>query len=78
MRKIWATREALASLDIPPIISIVFCRGYAILRGWCTWRRLPHQGLVAEVDPLEDILAGRSVATGCRRQKARIVPPGAR
>ena len=53
VRKIWATREAMAALDIPPIVPIVFADVADL--GRMVPGDAPHQGLVAEVDPLEDI-----------------------
>jgi 23S rRNA (guanosine2251-2'-O)-methyltransferase len=53
VRKIWATREAMASLDIPPIIPVTFADVTDLAR--LVPSDAPHQGLVAEVDPLEDI-----------------------
>ena len=53
VRKMWVTREAAASLDIPPVIPIVFADVQDLAR--LVPGDAPHQGLVAEVDPLEDI-----------------------
>jgi len=53
VRKIWATREAMASLDIPPIIPVTYADVTDLAR--LVPSDAPHQGLVAEVDPLEDI-----------------------
>ncbi|WP_242150384.1 23S rRNA (guanosine(2251)-2'-O)-methyltransferase RlmB [Sphingomonas sp. BAUL-RG-20F-R05-02] len=53
VRKIWATREAMASLDIPPIIPVTYAEVTDLAR--LVPSDAPHQGLVAEVDPLEDI-----------------------
>ena len=53
VRKMWVTREAAASLDIPPVIPVVFADVQDLAR--LVPGDAPHQGLVAEVDPLEDI-----------------------
>lgn len=53
VRKMWVTREAAASLDIPPVIPIVYADVQDLAR--LVPGDAPHQGLVAEVDPLEDI-----------------------
>jgi 23S rRNA (guanosine2251-2'-O)-methyltransferase len=53
VRKIWATREAMASLDIPPVIPVTYAEVTDLAR--LVPSDAPHQGLVAEVDPLEDI-----------------------
>lgn len=53
VRKLWVTREAAASLDIPPVIPIVYADVADLAR--LVPGDAPHQGLVAEVEPLEDI-----------------------
>jgi len=62
VRKLWATREALASLDIPPVIPITFAEVTDLAR--LVPGDAPHQGLVAEVDPLEDIWLGDLLEQG--------------
>ena len=56
VRKIWGTREALAPLDLPPVLPIVYADVADL--GRMVPSDAPHQGLVAEVDPLEDIWLG--------------------
>ncbi|MBB3878171.1 MULTISPECIES: 23S rRNA (guanosine(2251)-2'-O)-methyltransferase RlmB [Sphingomonas] len=56
VRKIWGTREALAALDLPPILPVTFADAADL--GRLVPADAPHQGLVAEVDPLEDIWLG--------------------
>lgn len=56
VRKIWATREAMAALDIPPVIPVVYADVADLAR--LVPSDAPHQGLVAEVDPLEDMWLG--------------------
>ncbi len=56
MRKIWGTREALAALDLPPVLPVTFADVADL--GRLVPADAPHQGLVAEVDPLEDIWLG--------------------
>ena len=62
VRKMWATREALASLDIPPVIPITYAEVTDLAR--LVPSDAPHQGLVAEVDPLEDIWLGDLLEQG--------------
>jgi 23S rRNA (guanosine2251-2'-O)-methyltransferase len=62
VRKLWATREALASLDIPPGLQITFAEVTDLAR--LVPGDAPHQGLVAEVDPLEDIWLGDLLEQG--------------
>ena len=53
-RKLWATREGLASLDgeLPPDFPLEFADGADLAR--LVARDAPHQGLVLECQPLED------------------------
>jgi 23S rRNA (guanosine2251-2'-O)-methyltransferase len=52
VRRLWGTREALATLDLPPVLSITPA-GAGDLAGMVP-AGAPHQGLVAEVEPLPD------------------------
>ena len=52
--RIWATREAVAGLEIPSTIPVVFSDVADL--GKMVPRDAPHQGLVAEVERLDDIL----------------------
>jgi 23S rRNA (guanosine2251-2'-O)-methyltransferase len=52
--RIWATREAVVGLDIPTSVPVVFSDVADL--GKMVPRDAPHQGLVAEVGRLEDIL----------------------
>jgi len=52
--RIWATREAAAEHDIPSGIPLTFADGADLARH--VPRDAPHQGIVAEVERLEDIL----------------------
>jgi 23S rRNA (guanosine2251-2'-O)-methyltransferase len=54
--KLWATREALAQLDIPPVLPVVYADVADL--GRLVPGDAPHQGLVLEVDALEDIWLG--------------------
>jgi len=56
VRKIWGTREALAALDLPPVVPITYAEASDL--GRLVPADAPHQGIVAEVDPLEDIWLG--------------------
>ena len=57
-RKLWATREGLASLDgeLPPDFPLEFAEGPDLAR--LVARDAPHQGLVLECDALEDRFLG--------------------
>lgn len=53
VKRIWGTREALGALDLPPVVPISYAEVTDLAR--LVPRDAPHQGLVIEVDPLEDI-----------------------
>lgn len=54
-RKLWATREGIDSLDgeLPPDFPVEFADGADLAR--LVVRDAPHQGLVLECEPLEDM-----------------------
>ena len=62
VRKLWGTREALASLDLPPVLPVVYADVADL--GRMVPGDAPHQGLVAEVDPLEEIWLGDLLEQG--------------
>ncbi len=51
--KIWATRDALAQMELPPGLPIQYCEVTDLAR--FVPRDAPHQGVVAEIAPLEDV-----------------------
>jgi 23S rRNA (guanosine2251-2'-O)-methyltransferase len=62
VRKMWATREALVGLDIPPVIPITYADVADL--GRLVPGDAPHQGLIIEVEPLEDIWLGDLLEQG--------------
>jgi 23S rRNA (guanosine2251-2'-O)-methyltransferase len=56
VRKLWGTREALSALDLPPVLPITYADVADL--GRLVPADAPHQGLVAEVEPLEEIWLG--------------------
>ncbi|MHA3840655.1 23S rRNA (guanosine(2251)-2'-O)-methyltransferase RlmB [Sphingomonas aestuarii] len=56
VRKIWGTREALGALTLPSDLPIVYADAADL--GRLVPGDAPHQGLVAEVDALEDVWLG--------------------
>ncbi|MBB3694150.1 23S rRNA (guanosine(2251)-2'-O)-methyltransferase RlmB [Sphingomonas sp. BK580] len=71
VRKVWGTREALAPLDLPPVLPIVFAEAPDL--GRLVPADAPHQGLVAEVDPLEDVWLGDLLEEGRADQRPLVV-----
>lgn len=62
VRKVWGTREALAALDLPPVLPVTFADVADL--GRLVPADAPHQGLVAEVEPLEDMWLGDLLIEG--------------
>jgi 23S rRNA (guanosine2251-2'-O)-methyltransferase len=62
VRKMWGTREALAGLALDPAIPVNFADVADL--GRLVPHDAPHQGLVIEVDPLEEIWLGDLLDTG--------------
>ncbi len=71
VRKVWGTREALAALDLPPVLPVTFADVADL--GRLVPSDAPHQGLVAEVDPLEDMWLGDLLAQGRDDQRPLVV-----
>ena len=71
VRKIWGTHEALAGLDIPSHIPITYAQGQDMAR--LVPGDAPHQNMVAEVDPLEEIWLGDLLAQGKDDQRPLLV-----
>jgi 23S rRNA (guanosine2251-2'-O)-methyltransferase len=62
VRKLWGTRDAIGALDLPPVIPIIYADVADL--GRMVPADAPHQGLVIEVDPLEDIWLGDLIDQG--------------
>ena len=71
VRKLWGTREALAGLDLPPVLPVTFADVADL--GRLVPADAPHQGLVAEVEPLEEIWLGDLLLEGRDDQRPLIV-----
>jgi len=56
VRKLWGTREALAALDLPPVLPVTYADAADL--GRLVPPDAPHQGLVAEGEPLEELWLG--------------------
>ena len=62
IQRMWATREAAESLELPNGLPVTFADVADLAR--LVPHDAPHQGLVIEVDPLEDIWLGDLLAQG--------------
>jgi len=71
VRKIWGTHDALANLDIPSTIPVTFANAADL--GRLVPSDAPAQGLVAEVDPLEEIWLGDLLAQGADDDRPLVV-----
>jgi 23S rRNA (guanosine2251-2'-O)-methyltransferase len=71
IRKLWGTREAIGLLDLPATLPVVFADGADL--GRMVPQDAPHQGLVAEVDPLEDVWLGDLLADGAGDRRPLLV-----
>ncbi|NYT40651.1 23S rRNA (guanosine(2251)-2'-O)-methyltransferase RlmB [Sphingomonas sp. R-74633] len=71
VRKIWGTHEALAGMDIPATIPITYANAADL--GRLVPNDAPHQGLVIEVDPLEEIWLGDLLAQGAGDNRPLLV-----
>ena len=72
VRKIMGTREALAALAIPPVIPVTYADVADLAR--LVPADAPHQGLVAEVDALEEVWLGDLLEQGAGDPKGRQRP----
>jgi len=71
VRRMWGTREALAVLQVPPIIPVTYADVADL--GRLVPADAPHQGLVIEVDPLEDVWLGDLLDAGRDDRRPLIV-----
>ena len=62
VRKLWGTREALGALDLPPVLPIVYSDVTDLAR--MVPGDAPHQGMVCEVEALDDIWLGDLLEEG--------------
>jgi len=71
IRKMWATREAANGLDLPAGLIVQFAEVTDL--GRMVPSDAPHQGLVIEVDPLEDVWLGDLLADGAKDTRPLLV-----
>ena len=67
VRKLWGTRELISQLVMPYDIPVTYAEAADL--GRLVPGDAPHQGIVAEVDPLEDIWLGDLLAQGADDQR---------
>lgn len=72
VRKIWGIREVLNALELPPVLPIVYADGADL--GRMVPGDAPHQGIVAEVEPLEDLWLGDVLEEGTEEEPAKARP----
>ena len=71
VHKVWGTREALAALELPPVLPITYADVADLAR--MVPSDAPHQGLVIEVDPLEEIWLGDLLEAGAGDRRPLLV-----
>ena len=71
VRKIWGTHEALAGMALPSILPVTYADVADLAR--LVPSDAPHQGLVAEVDPLEEIWLGDLIEQGAHDRRPLVV-----
>jgi len=71
VRRIWGTHEAMSALDVPTSIPVTYAEVADL--GRLVPADAPHQGLVIEVDPLEDVWLGDLLEAGRDDRRPLIV-----
>jgi 23S rRNA (guanosine2251-2'-O)-methyltransferase len=71
VRQIWATHEAVATIDVDPSIPVTFASAADLAR--LVPSDAPHQGLVIDVDPLEDMWLADLLAQGVDDKRPLVV-----
>jgi 23S rRNA (guanosine2251-2'-O)-methyltransferase len=71
VRQIWATREAFAALTVPASIPVTFAEAADL--GRLVPRDAPHQGLVIEADPLDDMWLADLLALGADDRRPLVI-----
>jgi 23S rRNA (guanosine2251-2'-O)-methyltransferase len=69
--KLWGTREALGRLDLPSILPVVYADVADL--GRMVPHDAPHQGLVAEVEPLGEVWLGDLIEEGAANMRPLLV-----
>jgi len=72
IRKIWGMRDVINALELPPVLPIVFADGADL--GRMVPSDAPHQGIVAEVEPLDDVWLGDILEKGAQDEPGKSRP----
>tara|TARA_R110000782_G_scaffold167129_6_gene259236 strand:- start:36816 stop:37571 length:756 start_codon:yes stop_codon:yes gene_type:complete len=72
VRKIWGLREVINALELPPILPIVYSDAADL--GRMVPNDAPHQGVVAEVEALDDVWLGDVLEEGLKDEPGRERP----
>ena len=77
VRKLWISREAASQIVIPEGLTVTYAEVADLAR--LVPSDAPHQGIVADVDPLDDIWLGDLLEQGADDQRPLLVlEPGDR
>jgi 23S rRNA (guanosine2251-2'-O)-methyltransferase len=71
VRKIWATRQVLDEMDLPAGLPVTFAEVTDLAK--LVAKDSPHQGIVAEVDPLDDIWLGDLLADNVESRRPLLI-----
>jgi 23S rRNA (guanosine2251-2'-O)-methyltransferase len=71
IRKIWGLREVINALELPPVLPIVYADAADL--GRMVPSDAPHQGIVAEVEALDDVWLGDVLEEGAENQRPILV-----
>ncbi|ODP39685.1 23S rRNA (guanosine(2251)-2'-O)-methyltransferase RlmB [Sphingomonas turrisvirgatae] len=71
VRKVWGTREVIGALELPPVVPITYAEAADLAR--LVPGDAPHQGIVIEVDPLEEIWLGDLLEQGAGDRRPLLV-----
>ncbi len=71
VRKLWGTHETVAALDLPPGFPIIYAQASDM--GKMVPNDAPHQGLVAEVEPLADVYLEELLIQGADNDKPLLI-----
>jgi 23S rRNA (guanosine2251-2'-O)-methyltransferase len=71
IRQMWATHDAIAGIDVPTSVPIIYASAADL--GRLVPSDAPHQGLVIDVDPLEDIWIGDLLQIGADGDRPLVI-----